>query len=332
MKPMSHQQSLALVNSQQLYEGYVAATWHAAEYRYGMRWKTVSGRDYLFRERDRRGNGRSLGPRGPETERTLAEFHAAKSRGADRLSGLTEALREQARMNVALRINRAPRFVGRLLRELKERRLDDAFTVLGTQALYGYEALAGGQFLTELLASGDIDLLYDHRKNLTLVAEKLDGTGLLGLLRELDRSFEPVQAGGFRAMNRDSFMVDFIVAPRGMLSADPVRFAADDLTASEVPGLQWLLNAPKIEALCVDATGWPTPMRLPDPRAFALHKAWLARQKNRESLKRDRDLAQARALAEAIDARLPQFSFDDMLTALHGDVRAWLPWLRSGME
>lgn len=31
-------------------------------------WKTVSGADYLYRIVDGRGNGRSLGPRSPETE------------------------------------------------------------------------------------------------------------------------------------------------------------------------------------------------------------------------------------------------------------------------
>jgi len=51
--------------------------------------------------------------------------------------------------------------VARVLRELDEAGLQDSFTVIGTQALYAYEAAGGAHFLLELLASGDVDLLYD---------------------------------------------------------------------------------------------------------------------------------------------------------------------------
>ncbi len=60
MKSLSNQQRLHLVNSEQLYDNYRVALRHAAAHRYGMRWKTVRGVEYLFRDRDARGNGRSL--------------------------------------------------------------------------------------------------------------------------------------------------------------------------------------------------------------------------------------------------------------------------------
>ena len=86
-------------------------------------------------------------------------------------------------------------------------------------------------------------------------------------------------------------MVDLIMPPRGMHESDPVSFAAEDLVAAEVPGLQWLLNAPKIDTVAIDEGGWPTPLRVPDPRAFALHKAWLASRPDRDPVKKQRDLA-----------------------------------------
>jgi hypothetical protein len=52
-----------------------------------------------------------------------------------------------------------------------------------------------------LLASGDVDLLYDARKKLVVVSEKLDGNGLLGLLKKADRTFERVRENGLRAAN-----------------------------------------------------------------------------------------------------------------------------------
>jgi transposase InsO family protein len=43
----------------------------------------------------------------------------------------------------------------------------------------------------------------------------------------------------------------------------------------------------------IDEDGWPVPIKVPDPRAFALHKAWLSTLTTREPVKKQRDLAQA---------------------------------------
>lgn len=322
MQILSNQQRLHLVNTQQLYENYMAAHHHVRAHLYGMRWKVSRGTEYLFREHDRRGNGKLLGHRSPETEQILAAFLEGKSRAQERLAAIKQQLDEQARLNKALRLARVPRVVARILRELDEHELRDSFIVLGTQALYAYEAAGGVQFLLELLASGDVDLLYDTRKKLTLVSNKLDGNGLLGLIKKADRTFELIRKQGFRAANAGQFMVDLIISPRGMQQGEPVTFGDNDLVASEVPGLQWLVNSPKLEAVAVDEDGKPVPFRVPDPRAFALHKAWLSQQPTREPLKKQRDLAQAREVARLVREQMPHLDFDAVLTSLHGDVRA----------
>ena len=328
MKPLSNQQRLHHVNSEQLYENYQSTRGHWAAYVYGMRWKTIRGKEYLFKDRDRRGNGKSLGARSAETEALLASFQAGRVAAHERLQLVTERLQEQARLNKALRINRVPSVIAKVLRELDAAGLRDDFTVIGTQALYGYEAVAGVHFILELLASGDVDLLYDARKKLTVVSDKLDGHGLLGLLKKADRTFECIRENGYRAANAGQFMVDLVIAPQGMHSPEGVTFAKADLVATEVPGLQWLLNSPKLDTVAIDEDGWPVPMRVPDPRAFALHKAWLSEQTSREPLKKPRDLEQARALAKVVVEHLPHLSFEDTLTSLHGDVRQMLPLLR----
>ena len=43
-------------------------------------WKSVGGRDYLYRIVDGRGNGRSLGPRSEDTERMFAHFDKWRAR------------------------------------------------------------------------------------------------------------------------------------------------------------------------------------------------------------------------------------------------------------
>jgi hypothetical protein len=109
-----------------------------------------------------------------------------------------------------------------------------------------------------------------------------------------------------------------------MHSKANITFADSDLVATEVPGLQWLLNSPKIEVVAIDEDGWPVPIRAPDPRAFALHKAWLSGLPNREPLKKPRDLDQARAVARLVQEQMPQLPFESTLRSLHGDVRKML--------
>ena len=327
MKSLSNQQRLHQVNTEQLFENYRSAVGHAASYTYGMRWKTVRSTEYLFRDRDRRGNGKSLGPRSEETEQLMATFSAGRTVAQERLRGIKEKIQEQARLNRALRLNRVPRVVARVLRELDQAGLYDSFTVIGTQTLYAYEAAAGVHFLLELLASGDVDLLYDVRQKMVVVSEKLDGDGLLGLLKKADKTFECVRENGYRAANAGQFMVDLVIAPRGMHVTGSVTFSESDLVATEVPGLQWLLNSPKLDAVAIDEDGWPVPMRVPDPRAFALHKAWLSGLPTREPIKKPRDLDQARAVAQLVQEEMPQFSFESTLTSLHSDVRKMLPVL-----
>jgi len=327
MKPLTNQQRLHQVNTEQLFENYRSALSHAASYTYGMRWKTVRNTEYLFRDRDRNGNGKSLGPRSAETEALLAAFSAGRDVAKERLRLITEKIEEQARLNKALRLNRVPRVVARVLRELDRAGLHDGFTVIGTQALHAYEAAAGSHFLLELLASGDVDLLYDSRQKMTVVSEKLDGNELLGLLKKADKTFECVRENGYRAANAGQFMVDLVIAPRGMQVTENVTFSESDLVATEVPGLQWLLNSPKLDEVAIDEDGWPVPIRAPDPRAFALHKAWLSGLPTREPIKKPRDLAQAQAVAKLVQDEMPHLPFESTLTSLHGDVRKMLPLL-----
>ena len=321
MKSLSNQQRLHQVNTAQLFENYRPALAHAASYTYGMRWKTVRNTEYLFRDRDRRGNGKSLGVRSAQTEELLSAFSAGRTLAQERLQLITEKIQEQARLNKALRLNRVPRIVARVLRELDRAGLHNSFTVIGTQALYAYESAAGSHFLLELLASGDVDLLYDTRQKMIVVSEKLDGNGLLGLLKKVDKTFECIRKNDYRAANAGQFMVDLVIAPRGMSAAENITFSESDLVATEVPGLQWLLNSPKLDVVAIDEDGWPVPMRVPDPRAFALHKAWLSGLPTREPIKKPRDLDQARAVAQLIQDEMPHLSFESTLTSLHGDIR-----------
>ena len=63
----------------------------------------------------------------------------------------------------------------------------------------------------------------------------------------------------------------------------------EDLVGVGMEGLQWLVNAPKVNGIVIAEDGMPLRCWSVDPRAFALHKVWLSERPDREPLKRGRD-------------------------------------------
>lgn len=277
------------------------------ERRFGgsMGWKPRDGRDYLYRRSGR--IEKALGPRSPETEATYAAFVEGKATAAQRADGLKRTLEDMARVNRAMGLGRMPRLVGRILR-----RLDDAgvlggqVCVVGTNALFAYEAHAGIRFATDLLATGDIDIALDARRNLLLAAKTMPD-GLLGLLRKVDASFAPQAEGSFRAVNAGGLMVDLITPePRDRMTVAPRRQRrlggaavanVEDMDAVEIPRLEMIVDAPRFAATAVAEDGLPVWIAAADPRWWAAHKLWLASEPSRDPLKRQRDADQGRAVA-----------------------------------
>ncbi len=315
MKPLNDQQRLNLVESDQLYRAWRQAQWRSRDYRYGMRWKNVNNAQYLIRLQDANGNGKSLGRRSPETEDLYERFVAGKQLADQTLQGLTEKLITQRRLNRALRLGRMPTIVGDILLRLDEARALRDLRIVGTHALFAYESMAAIEFKVELLASGDVDLLFYGRKKIALLAKKLEYQGLLETLRKADRSFQINGHDQFRAVNKDGFMVDFITQDRGLTTSAPAKMTSDDLAAVDMPNLEWLANAPRIEQVVISASGQPVMMPAPDPRAFALHKAWLSQQIDREPVKKQRDLNQAQMLGRCLREFLPNFSLEPQAIA-----------------
>lgn len=104
-----------------------------------------------------------------------------------------------------------PYSVPGILNGLRDAGLQENTLVIGTNALFCYEAAAG--FVSrEHLAIEDLDILWDKRKRLTLATrEKLQPSGLLGFLKRVDRSFElKGNPNLFTAINKDGYQVDLL--------------------------------------------------------------------------------------------------------------------------
>lgn len=325
MRELSNDQRKALIDSSQVFEAWQDALRRLASHRYGMTWKQAGGHEYLFRLNGSTGYGKSLGVRSPATEQIYNEFQRARTEAREREGSLHERLDTFAKVNKVFRVGRMPELVGKILRKLDQLELlGKDVLILGTHCLFAYEAAAGVQIDPELTASGDVDLMVDTRKVLSLaVTPKFQHVdGLLGMLRSIDRSFRPVRPGSFRAVNGSEFMVDLLAPASTFKTRQSLKMGEDDLTGIELEGLQWLVNAPRFEAIAVDQSGWPVRMVVPDPRAFATHKRWVAAQDDRSRLKSPRDLAQAAVVMQITKDYFPHLSLrDEALMMFPAEVR-----------
>jgi hypothetical protein len=310
---LSDNQRRVYIDTSQIYEAFIDAFRKSQSYSGGMHWKKAKGKEYLFKSRDRYGYGVSLGSRTSKTEKILADFRSAKKRAKDQLATLKERLKEQARFCKAAMIQRVPRVVSGILVLLdQQNHLGRNVIVIGTNAMYAYEAAAGVFLDHPLMATKDMDILWDVRSGLTLAGnDDMGRTGLIDILRKADRSFELMGPQSYRAVNRDGYMVDLIKSePKQILKKEQRRMGgAGDLMAAEIRNLHWLISLPKFSQVVIGNTGYPPPMVTPDPRAFALHKLWISQQIDREPVKKQRDRDQAKAIAQLVVQYLPQYQF-----------------------
>ncbi len=318
MQPLNNDQRRETVNTRQRYEAFRAAKAQLRHYRGSMVWSRTKGIEYLLRSAyDEPGGPRrqvSLGPRSPDTERIKQEFDLAREAARRRFDAARAVLDRQSGVNRVLGLGRVPLTGARIIRALDDAGLlGKALRVVGTHAIYAYEAASGIFVDPEITTTEDIDLLYDARRELRFVVDEgLGDAGLLGILKRVDRSFERAREG-FRAVNDDGYLVDLIrpeAKPPWKEVRDSLNQAPGDLAAVAIGGLAWLENAPPFEAVGIDERGMPLRIVAVDPRVFAAHKLWVSRQPGRDPVKRVRDGAQAEAVAELVLTHLTYLPYE----------------------
>lgn len=295
---LSNEQRRQLIDATQAFEAWrYSAQEFAHSYRGSMLWKKVGGHEYLYRKQG--SVWQSLGPRSAETEDIKTAYVEARTRLRQRVTRQRARLASMAPVNRALRLGRMPTTPARVLRKLDEvGLLGRQLIVVGTHSMFAYEVRSGVLFDSDLTATTDIDLLVDARAGMSLaVAENVRPEGVIGLLRKVDKSFARERA--YRATNDDGYFVDIIAPMRAdEIKATDIKIgeASDELVAASIIGLQWLMNAPRFEAVVIGEDGLPVWMPCIDPRAFALHKFWMSKRLDRDPVKRKRDVAQAKAI------------------------------------
>lgn len=295
------EQARVATNAIQLFEALESHRGQARQVAGSMHWKRIAGREYLYRAYSH-GKNQSLGARSAETESIKASFDARKAAYKAREEALKQQLKTHAAYVRANGLHRFPLTAARVIRALQ--RQDVPFRIIGTHALYAYEARAGARIEPEHLATSDVDVLMDARQGVRIAAQ-VNPEGLLYLIRRTDRTFQPFADSTFMfcAVNDAGYRVDFITQGGG----DPLQMNdferlldSQDLTPVTITSLKWLIASPRFTAVVFDERGMPLRLSTVDPRAFVLHKWYVSQRADREPLKRHRDEAQARLVASLL--------------------------------
>ena len=295
-----------------VFDALEEATAEAAQVRGGMYWHAGPASSpeskYLVRTTPA-GAETSLGARTPETQAIYDKFTQRKQASSERLAGLKAALDQQQRMNRALRVGRVDPLVVALLNRLASTQLSEHFRVVGTHALYAYEAAAGVRLDADALATRDIDLLWDTRKRIIFSTQlaRVDSS-MLGVLKKVDPTFRMRQSQKYTAVNKDGFEVDIIRREQTGDDPHPIKLSDEDedFWVAQARRANVLLDAPGFSAAIVATNGTMAGMNTVHPATFVAFKRWMAGQADRDALKRRRDVLQADAVQGLLEQYLPR--------------------------
>ena len=304
------------IDAVSVFEALEEALEEAARVRGGMYWHAgppaSPDSKYLVRTTPA-GAETSLGARTVETEAIYARFTQRKRESVERVSGLQAALVQQQRLNRALRVGRVDPLVVALLARLASTRLSEHFRVVGTHALYAYEAAAGVRLDAETLATRDIDLLWDTRKRIIFSTQLARvSSSMLGVLKKVDATFRmPKQSNKsqkYTAVNKDGFEVDIIRREQAGDDPHPIKLSNedDDFWVAQARRANVLLDSPGFSAVIVASNGSMARMNTVHPATLVAFKRWMSTQTEREAMKRRRDALQADAVQELLEKYLPQ--------------------------
>jgi hypothetical protein len=203
--------------------------------------------------------------------------------------------------------------------------------LVGTAAYMMSEPLVGRKLPEPTLMTGDLDLA---TADLALKAEPPER--LETIIRRGDPTFEPVlqlrpQEPASRFRTADGFLLDLVTPTRRRSDSNPMPMNELGAGAAPLHYLEWLISDP---APTVALWGSGVSINVPQPARFAVHKLILAQRRDAGSrLKRQKDLAQAHALIDAIESHDPYTLNDALADAASRGRAGWRqPIVRSLRE
>jgi hypothetical protein len=200
--------------------------------------------------------------------------------------------------------------------------------LVGTAAYMMSEPLVARRLPEPTLMTGDLDLA---TTDLALTAEPPER--LETIIRRGDPTFEPVlqtrpKQPPSRFRTADGFLLDLITPTRRRSDSNPMPMTELDAGAAPLQYVEWLIADP---APTVALWGAGVSINVPQPARFAVHKLILAQKRDAGSrLKRQKDLAQADALIDALQSHDRYALHDALADAAARGRTGWRePLLRS---
>ena len=296
MIPFSEEQLRTLVNLGQVHDHWVRNTRERRKLGYGMHWKTISGRDYLYETSDRKGNGRSLGPRAPETEEQFKQYQARRLDFDSQIADAQARVQQNAKIARALRLPGLAQEAGKILVEFDVREmLGTSLMVVGTNAILAYDLEAAGTLIIGAdMATDDFDLLWS-RDHSTSLMTKDASPSILEALKQVDATYTVNEERPFQLRNRNAYEIEVLVPP-SRIDALP---KGDRIRPALMEETEWLLLGLPVDQVVPVKGDSAARIIAPDPRMFALQKLWLSEKRSRNSLKKPKDRRQGDALLDA---------------------------------
>jgi hypothetical protein len=288
--------------------------------------RVLDGSEYIYAKRPV-GGGRIdqfLGKAGdPQAEARAQQLHTGARLAAERRR-LVSLLRREG-------LAAPDRTTGAVLDVLAGAGLFEAGAVLvGTAAFLVSGPLVSSRLPSPTLMTGDLDLA---AASVALQARPPDR--MEAILRRADPTFEGIpqldpKAPPSRFRNAQGYLVDLVTPLRSRRDRNPV--ALRDLGAGAAPlqHLAWLIDG-AVRTVALHGAG--VLVRAPQPARLAVHKLILAQRRDESRRpKRAKDLAQARALLEALREEDP-FALEDALAdAMARGARGWGAPIRRSLK
>jgi len=292
------------INTKQLYTLYVAKkNAYYLHYNVSMFWKKTGEREYLTKKSSSRSKVTSLGVKSEETIKIYEDFHLHKQVLKDELAVLKEKLEKARKLNKIELLTRVPDALINIYQKINELGLDDKMILIGTNALYAYEAYCGVSVEEEQLATEDIDLLNKQGKELSVIFNEVLPKGKLSeLLKLIDKSFEQDTKVPYRFRNKEGVLLEVIspVQEKKAFVSQKKQAPFDDILSLDMEGMQWLENSRIFKSMVVGLSGKCAILSTIHPLEFAVYKSWLSKQTDRNIHKKNRDYQQSQLVTQLI--------------------------------
>lgn len=180
--------------------------------------------------------------------------------------------------------------------------------LIGTQAFTCYANMLGVRFEQQSMRTADIDIAHDAAMTLAMAGSE-PPVHLVGALRATEPRFFPVPgldprepSTSLKVRGRD-IRIDFLTVAAKGTERGPVALPQFGIAAHPLPGIDYLLAEP-VQAVVVGGSG--ILVNVPAPARYALHKLWVAQQRNAsEQAKARKDVRQAEQLLDVLIADRP---------------------------